>query len=106
MDRKQIINKLLNNRFFRKDGEFSKTSAILCATWAFVLFKYLFATCELDFMIPYFKIKMHWGIVFNWADAAAITSSASSLYYAVHNMGNKKEDVKEGFKEERREGDK
>lgn len=100
MTRQDLYNKVLNNRFFTKNGEFSKTSAILVATWVFVLFKYLFATSVFDFMIPYIKIQIHWNIVFNWPDAAAITGAASSLYFAVHKK------TSDGNKEEKKEMEK
>lgn len=83
---KETIQKALNNRFFIKNGLFSKTAVILCATWAFVLFKYLFATCVIDFVV--YNIAVHWPIVFNWADAGALTTAASALYFAVHKPGS------------------
>lgn len=78
--------KLLNNRFFLKDGLFSKTAAILVITWTFVLFKYLFATCILSFIVPIVNVHILWPIVFDWADAGAITGAASALYFAVNNL--------------------
>ena len=81
-----MMDKLLNNRFFLKDGMFSKTAAILTATWVFVLFKYLFASCVLSFVIPVINVYIFWPIVFTWADAGAITTSASALYFAVNNL--------------------
>jgi len=77
-----MIQKSLNNRFFCKDGGFSKTAVILCLTWAIVLFKFLFATCVIDFIV--YGITFHWPIVFNWADAGALTAAASALYFSVH----------------------
>jgi len=89
-----IINKVLLNRFFLKDGGFSKTSVILCITWVFVLFKYLFSYCIVNFMI--FGVQIYYPIVFSWTDAAAITGSASSLYFAIHNINPRpKEEYKE-----------
>jgi len=79
-------NAILENRFFLKDGMFSKTAAILMAAWTFVLFKYLFASCILSFVVPGINIFIHWPIIFNWADAGAITGAASGLYFAVNNL--------------------
>jgi hypothetical protein len=80
---KKITNSIFSNRFFLKNGIFSKTAAILSVSWAFVLFKYLLAPVIFDFTL--FGIKIYWPILFNWADAAAITTGASTLYFAVHN---------------------
>jgi hypothetical protein len=79
----KIVNSLLSNRFFLKNGIFSKTAVILTVTWAFVLFKYLLAPCIFDLHV--FGFRIYWPIVFNWPDAAAITTAASTLYFAVHN---------------------
>ena len=79
-------NAILENRFFLKDGMFSKTAAILMAAWTFVLFKFLFATCIITFTIPVVSVYIYWPIIFNWADAGAITTSASALYFAVNNL--------------------
>ena len=81
-----FTNKLMNNRFFLKDGFFSKTAAILTATWVFVLFKYLFEACIITFTIPVVGVFIYWPVLFDWASAGAITASASALYFAVHNL--------------------
>jgi hypothetical protein len=82
----KIKTLLLENRFFMKKGVFSKTAVILCVTWFIVLFKYTFAPSILDFMIG--NLHIRWPIVFDWADAAALTSAASALYFSIHNVGN------------------
>lgn len=91
---KNLMNKFFNNRFFLKNGMFSKTAAILIATWVIVLFKYLFATCIISLVIPAVNIKIYWPIVFDWADAGALTGAASTLYFAVHNFYKKDQSVK------------
>jgi hypothetical protein len=85
----RIRNYIKNNEFFQKNGSFSKTAVILCAAWVLVLFKFLFATCVIDITI--LGIRINWPIIFNWSDAGAVLGAASSLYFAVHNMGKKDE---------------
>lgn len=107
-----FTNKLLNNRFFLKDGFFSKTAVILVAAWVIVLFKFAFQGCLIN--IPVYDWVFKWPISFDWADAGAILGAVSSLYFSVHNLGNKKNgngngdcnDHKDEHREEdRKEGD-
>lgn len=68
--------------FFIKDGEFSKTSAILVVTWIVGLFLYFFQSLSAGA-----TIMEHVVPAFDSTAFLAVAGAASTLYFANHRVG-------------------